>query len=67
MRKNYVATSENMKFFLRSDAVKKVGWWKIGTEYTFSAVKKRYQGSLHGETITEKMFTVSALSGSALG
>jgi hypothetical protein len=57
IRKDYVATSENMKFFLRSDSVKKIGWWKIGTDYTFSAVKKRHQGALHGETITEKMFT----------
>ncbi len=57
MRKNYVATSEKMKFFLRSDSVKRVGWWKIGTEYMFSAVKKRHPGTLHGETITEKMFT----------
>ncbi len=53
MRKNYVATSEKMKFFLRSDSVKKVGWWKIGAEHTFSAVKKLHQGAVHGETVTE--------------
>jgi hypothetical protein len=57
MRKDYVATSEKMKFFLRSDAVKRVGWWPIGTEYTFSAIKKRHPGALHGETITEKTLT----------
>lgn len=53
LRKDYVATSEKMKFFLRSDSTKKVGWWKIGTEQTFTALKKLHQGAVHGETVTD--------------
>lgn len=54
MRKDYVATSEKMKFFLRSDSVKKVGWWRIGTEQTFTSLKKLHQGAVHGETVTDR-------------
>jgi hypothetical protein len=32
--------ADNVRFFLRSDAVKKIGWWQIGTEYVFEPVKK---------------------------
>lgn len=32
---------ENVRFFLRSDEVKNIGWWQIGTEYVLSPVRKR--------------------------
>ena len=32
---------EDCKFFLRSDAITHIGWWKIGTQYVLSPVKKR--------------------------
>lgn len=48
MRKSPPSTSERMKFFLRSDAVKKIGWWKIGTQYEFSAVNKHYDAPPYG-------------------
>ncbi len=33
--------AEDVRFFLRSDEVKNIGWWQIGTEYVFSPMRKR--------------------------
>ena len=45
MRPLSPATSEQVHFFLRSDDVKHVGWWKIGQMFTFSAIKKDVSAS----------------------
>ena len=42
LREQGPLTSDHIKFFLRSDSVRKIGWWKIGTQYTLDAVKKMY-------------------------
>jgi hypothetical protein len=32
---------DSVRFFLRSDEVKHIGWWQIGVERVFSSVRKR--------------------------
>ena len=36
-----LANPENVKLFLRSDAITHIGWWKIGCQYILSPVKKQ--------------------------
>jgi len=31
---------ENVRLFLRSDSVKHIGWWQVGTEYIFTPAKR---------------------------